>query len=366
ITLGQPFNVPPKEKMDLYNKWGIGGIIRLNTDGTGRGFLGMGGSHTLQPFINQIARSVEDPKTGVSLWQRVHAARAVGGARAPDDRSDLDISPLGSGSDYTPFLQHLGIASLNLGFGGESGGGSYHSQYDSYDHYIRFMDPTFEYGATLSKVTGRAALRLANADVIPLRFTPFVAHVKTYRDEVMALAAETREETERENALIEAEAYSLAADPTETYVPPEPKDEVPYLEFAPLENAVLRLEESAKAYDAAYDAMLARHAESEGAAASPDTSDPEHAAALERLNAALIATERAMTREDGLPRRSWFRHQIYAPGFYTGYGVKTLPGIREAIEQRGWDEANEQIERVAGTLERLARQIDEARGFLGG
>ena len=343
-------------------------VAYINTDGSSRGFLGMGGSHTLQSFINGVARSVTDPQTGVSVWERLHASRAVGGGRRADDASDITISPLGSGSDYTPFLQHLGIASLNLGFGGEGGGGSYHSQYDSFDHYTRFGDPGFQYGAALAKTTARATLRLANADVIPLRFSPFVNNVKSYRDEVMALLDETREQTERRNALVASDAYTLAADPTKAYVPPEAQDEVPFLNFAPLQNAITRLEASAAAYDAAYDAMWAAHA---AAAAGGDGGGSgggmaEHGDVQQRLNAALIQTERLMTHEDGLPRRNWFRHQIYAPGFYTGYGVKTLPGIREAIEERGWDEASAQVERLAGTLTRLADKIDEATSLLRG
>ena len=343
-------------------------VAYINTDGSSRGFLGMGGSHTLQSFINDVARSVTDPQTGVSVWERLHASRAVSGSRRADDSSDITISPLGSGSDYTPFLQHLGIASLNLGFGGEGGGGSYHSQYDSFDHYTRFGDPGFQYGAALAKTTARATLRLANADVIPLRFSPFVNNVKSYRDEVIALLDETREQTERRNALVASSAYTLAADPTKTYVPPEAQDEVPFLNFAPVQNAITRLEASAAAYDASYDAMWAAHAAAAAGGDGGGSGDDmtEHGDVQQRLNAALIQTERLMTHEDGLPRRGWFRHQIYAPGFYTGYGVKTLPGIREAIEQRGWDEASEQVERLAGTLTRLADKIDEATALLSG
>ena len=335
-------------------------VAYINTDGSGRGFLGMGGSHTLQSFINQVARSVEDPQTGVSVWERLQAARSVGGARRPGDTSDMTISPLGSGSDYTPFLQHLGIASLNLGFGGESGGGSYHSQFDSFDHYTRFGDPGFMYGAALSLITARATLRLANADILPYRFRPFVSNVKTYRDEVMALLESVREETERRNALVAANAYSLAADPTETYVAPEAQEDVPYLNFAPLQNAIARLSESADSYDRAVETALSTHNLSD----VPEDERGRHLAIIADLNAALISTERAMTREDGLPRRPWFRHQIYAPGFYTGYGVKTLPGVREAIEERAWDEAAAQIERLAGTLDTLADQIDTAAAFM--
>ncbi|MDX1392798.1 MAG: transferrin receptor-like dimerization domain-containing protein [Gemmatimonadota bacterium] len=335
-------------------------VAYINTDGSGRGFLGMGGSHTLQSFINQVARSVEDPQTGVSVWDRLQAAQSLGGGREPGDASDMEISPLGSGSDYTPFLQHLGIASLNLGFGGESGGGSYHSQFDSFDHYTRFGDPGFQYGAALSKITARATLRLANADVLPYRFGPFVSNVKTYFDEVTALLETTREETERRNALLDAGAYRLAADPTETWVEPARQDDVPYIGWAPVQNAIARLEESAAAFDRAVETALGTHNLSD----VPEADRAGHMAIIEEINAALISTERAMTRDDGLPRRPWFRHQIYAPGFYTGYGVKTLPGIREAIEQREWEEAAAQVERLAGTLERVADTIDAAAARL--
>lgn len=322
--------------------------VYINTDGNGRGFLGMGGSHTLERFINQVARDVTDPQTGVSVADRARARMRVRGSEEADSRADLRIYPLGSGSDYTPFIQHLGIASLNIGFGGESSGGAYHSAYDSYDHYTRFGDPGFAYGVALANVTGRAVLRLANADVLPYQFTNYVDNVNQYADEVMKLADDTRTETEKQNQLIAQNAYSLSADPTKTYHPPSPKSAVPYFNFAPLQNALSQLKESAMAYDKA----LAAH----GMALS----DREQ----EQLNEVLIQMEQVMTREEGLPRRFWFRHQIYAPGFYTGYGVKTLPGIREAIEQREWTETAEQIEKVAETLVHVSNAIGEATAIL--
>ncbi len=329
-------------------------VAYINTDGNGRGFLHMGGSHTLEAFINQVARDVTDPQTGASAWERARAAVAVRGSEeareAALSRPDLRISPLGSGSDYTPFLQHLGIASLNLGFWGENGGGSYHSMFDSFDHYIRFGDPGFAYGVALAETTGRVTLRLANAEVLPFEFGGFADAVALYVKEVEELADEMREETERENRMIRERMYELAADPTETYHPPEPKPAVPYLNFAPVRNALAELERAAEAYDRALAARMA----GEGLPSA-------RAAELNRL---LILTERLMTSEEGLPRRPWFRHQIYAPGFYTGYGVKTLPGIREAIEERSWEEAEQQTDRVAGTLRRVAEAIDQATALL--
>ncbi len=330
--------------------------IYINTDGSGRGFLRMGGSHTLEPFINQVARDVTDPQTGVSVWERARAARAVrGNEKARKEaltREDLRISPLGSGSDYTPFLQHLGIASLHLGFGGENRGGSYHSMFDSFDHYTRFGDPGFVYGVALAKTAGRTTLRFANADVLPFQFGSFAENVSRYLEEVTELADEMREETERENRLIRDRMYELAADPTQTYHPPESKESVPYLNFAPVKNALAELEGASKAYDQA----LATRMAGGGLPASRAA----------ELNSVLMSTERLMTRDEGLPRRPWFRHQIYAPGFYTGYGVKTLPGIREAIEERKWVEAANQMEYAAEALRRVTRAIEQATDLLKG
>ena len=326
-------------------------VAYINTDGSGRGFLNIGGSHTLERMANEVARDVEDPQTGVSVWQRTQARRAVSGNAEATTRPDLRISPLGSGSDYTPFLQHLGVASLNVSYGGENRGGSYHSQYDSFDHYTRFGDPGFYYGVTLAKTTGRMTLRLANADVLPMRFANFVDNVSLYVEEVIELLDETRTSTERENELVEMNAYALAADPTQTYVPPTAKDEVPYLSFASLQNAMREIERSANTLDGEIRRVL--------------ESGLTRAQQAE-VNQVLISTERLMTNDEGLPRRPWFRHQIYAPGFYTGYGVKTLPGIREAIEQRNWEEASEQIELVADMLIRVSDALERAARILEG
>ncbi len=324
-------------------------VAYINTDGNGRGFLNMGGSHTLERLINEVAREVQDPQTGVSVWERAQARRAVSGDDEATARPDLRISPLGSGSDYTPFLQHLGIASLNVSYGGENGGGSYHSQFDSFEHYTRFGDPGFYYGVTLSKTTARLALRLANADVLPMRFENFADNVGLYAGEVMELLEGIRASTDRKNQLVAMRAYQLAADPTETYVPPEAEEGVPYLNFAPVQNAVHRLETSAQALDTEI-----RRVMEEGA------TDAEAVA----LNRVLKTTERLMTSEEGLPRRPWYRHQVYAPGFHTGYGVKTLPGIREAIEERDWEEATEQVGLVAEMLDRVSNALEQATRIL--
>jgi N-acetylated-alpha-linked acidic dipeptidase len=320
--------------------------VYINTDSSGRGFLGMGGSHTLEKFINQVAKTVPDPQTKMTVWERLRAQQIVRGSVADRkeamDRTDLRISALGSGSDFTPFLQHLGIASLDLGFGGEDGGGSYHSIYDSFENYVRFIDPTFEYGVALSKVCGHATLRLANADTLPFEFSNFAETVNRYANEVMKLTDTMRDETKSTNEIIDNGMMQAVQDPTDTFVLPKPKADVPYINFAPLQNAVARLSESAKRFKQA----------SAGKTLSPE--------ARHQLDLMLINSERQLTSDTGLPRRGWFRHEIYAPGFYTGYGVKTLPGIREAIEQRDWREAQEQVGVVAATIDRFSDEIDRA------
>lgn len=320
-------------------------VAYINSDSNGRGFLGIGGSHTLERFANQLGTEVPDPQTDVTVGQRVRAARALGGDGSAMGSGDLAIYPLGSGSDYTPFLQHLGIASLNIGFGGESGGGSYHSQYDSFDHYTRFGDPGFVYGIALAKVAGRATLRLANADVIPLRFSNFAERISGYLAEVEQLADRLRDDAERHNRLVAMNAFRIAADPTEALVAPDSAGVVPHINTAPLHNAVTRLEKAATAYDTALASTLA-------AGVAP--------ASTEALNALLVRTERLMTREEGLPRRPWFRHMIYAPGFYTGYGVKTLPGVREGLEEEQYEEAERYVTTIAETLDRVTAAIEEA------
>ena len=322
--------------------------IYINTDSNGRGFWNAGGSHSLERFINEVGQDVVDPQTGVSVAARTRALRELRGDADAQNRKDLRISPLGSGSDYTPFLQHLGIASLHMGFGGENAGGAYHSAFDAFDHYVRFGDPDFTYGTTLANVTGRTVLRFANADVLPFSFSNYVDNVKKYADEVMKLADSMRDETEKENLKIKNGAYTLTADPKKTFVPPTPKDPVPYFNFAPLQNALAQLESTAKKYDAAL----------------MEKGEGIDSEMKEKLNELLMGVEQLMTREQGLPRRPWFKHQIYAPGFYTGYGVKTLPGIREALEQRNWKEASDQIGIVASTIERVADAINKATRML--
>ncbi|HUI10976.1 MAG TPA: transferrin receptor-like dimerization domain-containing protein, partial [Bacteroidota bacterium] len=329
--------------------------VYINSDGNGRGFLSVGGSHTLERFVNGVARTVEDPETHASVWARLRAFTllhaAAGERKEIQDRGDLRIDALGSGSDYSPFLQHIGVAALNLGYGGENGGGSYHSVYDSFEHYTRFGDPGFVYGIVLARTAGRMVLRLADAPVLPFEFGDFTETIGRYVREVIKLTDDMRTETDETNREIREKAFALAADPTETWVDPPLKDPVPHLDFAPLENAVDRLQRS-----------TARFVEASGALCRAGRAPAEPACrALDRL---YMGFERSLTTAEGLPGRPWYVHEIYAPGKYTGYGVKTLPGVREAIETRQWKEAGEQIVVAARVLERASGLIDSAASLL--
>jgi N-acetylated-alpha-linked acidic dipeptidase len=327
------------------------GVVYINSDSNSRGFLDAGGSHTLERLVTEVARDVIDPERNVSVLERFRAHEVANATNAEERKTQRDLElirldALGSGSDYTPFLQHLGVAGLNVGYSGESSGGSYHSIYDSFDHYTRFGDPDFRYGVTQAKTTGRMVMRLANADVLPFEFATFASTLSRYVNELTKLAETMRADTEERNQQLADKTMLLAADPMKTFIAPPVQEPVPFLNFAPLQNAMARLQQSAKAYDAVSANALA--------------DAPNAAAKRESLDRLLMHVEQLLTRREGLPRSPWFAHQIYAPGFYTGYGVKTIPGVREAIEQRDWKEASEQIAIVAGVIERYAAEVDRA------
>jgi N-acetylated-alpha-linked acidic dipeptidase len=326
-------------------------VVYINSDTNGRGFLDAGGSHSLERLVTQVARDVTDPQRNVSVLERLKAKELVDAKNAEErkelrERRLIRLDALGSGSDYTPFLQHTGIAALNIGYGGEGGGGSYHSIYDTFDHYTRFEDPKFDYGIAQAQTTGRLMLRLANADVLPIEFTTFGDTVARYSGELTKLLETTRAETEERNRELRDRTMELAADPTKPFVAPTAQEPVPYLNFAPLQNALAKLQRSAREYDKAMTGM------------APDA--PNAAARNAALDRILMRVEQSLVTQQGLPRRPWFRHAIYAPGFYTGYGVKTVPGVREAIEQRNWTEAGQQMEIVAKALEAYAAEVDRA------
>ena len=328
-------------------------VAYLNSDTNNRGYLDMEGSHSLEQFINDVARDIEDPETKLSVWKR-DQLRAVADAKTADERqearqrADLRIDALGSGSDYTPFLQHVGIATLNLGFGGEGGGGIYHSIYDDFKWYTTYDDTSFVYGRALAQTIGTAVMRLADADVVPYQFTNFAETVGRYVKEVEKLATETRDQIQERNRQLDDGVFTATSDPWQPLVPPAREAAAPHLNFAPLDDATDALSKAAERYDRAFTKAQANSGSS--------LAKPEAGA----LNATLRQAERTLTSATGLPRRPWYRHLVYAPGFYTGYGVKTLPGVREAIEQKNWAEAQQQIGATAQVLTAEAGVISQA------
>ena len=327
-------------------------VFYLNTDANSRGFISVSGSHSLEPFFNELANDVIDPQTGVSIKERKYALTMVTTDKQARNKlignKNIDLGALGAGSDWSGFLQFLGIASMNLGFGGEGEGGVYHSIYDSYDHFIKFTDPGFHYEVAMAETTGRAMMRMANADVLPFDVNSFYKTVADYVTELKALLDNTRTETELENNMIRDKLFDISKDPTKEFLPPKIKDAVPYLDFSNLENTMAQLKNTTEEFQKQYSNAIQLPVEKQN-----------------ELNEVLFKVERSLINENGLPKRPWFKHQIYAPGFYTGYGVKTLPGIREAIEQRNWKESQENIEIVSKTMKNYTQQVQHAIDIIG-
>jgi N-acetylated-alpha-linked acidic dipeptidase len=326
--------------------------VYINSDSNGRGYLFVSGSHSLERFINGVARSVRDPEKDISVWKREQLARIERGSveeRAEArTRPDLRIGALGSGSDYTSFLQHLGIASLNLGYEGEDGGGIYHSIYDDFYWYTHFSDTKFVYERALAQTAGTAMMRLADADLLPYDFTDLADTLAKYLDELKKLLKDQQDATRERNLEIQEGVFTATADPQKPSVPPKAEAAAPYLNFAPLENGVAGIRRAAEYYQQA----LTKAEENGGTALLH--------ASLASLDRKLIESERRLTIPQGLPRRPWYIHAIYAPGYYTGYSVKTIPGVREAIEAKRWQEAEAQAQVVGKVLDDEAALIESA------
>ena len=329
-------------------------VAYLNSDSNGRGYLDIEGSHSLEKFINGVAMDVEDPESGASSWKRTQASRILNGSpeirREARDREDLRIGALGSGSDYSSFLDHLGVASLNLGYGGEDDSGIYHSIYDDFYWYTHFSDTSFVYGRALAQAAGIAVLRLANADLLPFAFTNLGETVQSYVKDLQSLRDKRAEQIAERNRQIEEGLFRFTSDPRDPVTAPQRQLPAPQLNFAPLLNALDSLNHAASRYDRAYSRAL-----TEGRAAKAKS-----------INERLIQAERALTSAEGLKNRPWYVHMLYAPGFYTGYGVKTIPGVREAIEQGQWQDADREIVRAAAALEREATLISGIAATLSG
>ncbi len=294
--------------------------VYINTDGTGKGWLNAGGSHGLQQFLGEVAKDVMDPRTGKPVFEEARRRAVLGepedARKAAEADPALRIAPLGSGSDFTPFLQHLTVSVLNVGFGGESPGGVYHSAYDTIKWYQTYSDTDYSYGRTLSQLTGTLILRLADAPVLPFQFTDTADTPMRYVVELEKLAATKKDST---------------------------------VDMKPVRAAVDALKVAGQAFEKAYGSLS--KANSQSLAAKKE---------LQQLNKLLLTSEQRLGNSDGLPRRDWFKHQIYAPGFYTGYGVKTMPQIREGLEENRFTEAQGGVRTVAAAVNALAAQVSEA------
>jgi N-acetylated-alpha-linked acidic dipeptidase len=332
-------------------------VAYINSDGNGRGYLNIEGSHTLEKFSNDIAHEISDPETKLSAWKR-QQLHEIANAKTPEQReeirkrTDLRIPALGSGSDYTAFLQHDGVAALNIGFGGEDGGGIYHSVYDDFYWFTHFSDTDFVYERALAQTGGTAVLRLADADLLPFEFGDFADTVQTYLKELKALSQKMQDDIKERNRELEEGVFKATNDPKRPLLPPPAEVVPPHLNFAPMENATDALTKSAADYRKALE-----QANSNGGAALASAS-------LAEVNKLLIESERKLTNSEGLPNRPWFKHQLYAPGFYTGYAAKTVPAVREAIEQKQWKQADEAIVVVGHVLQGEAELISSAAAKL--
>ncbi len=319
-------------------------VAYFNTDSNDRGYFYAAGSHSLEAFVNNVAKDIQDPETKMPVWKReklVQISKAPPPGRAEiRSRVDLRIPALGSGSDFTVFLDHLGIASLDFGYGGEDEAGQYHSIYDDFAWYTKFEDTNFAYGRALAQTAGTMVMRMADADLLPFQFSDLADTVHLYLTQLKTLAQQKRDEAKERDREIAEGVYKALYDPKKTMVPPGEEAIPPYLNFAALEQASDDLTEAANAFDKAY-------AAADGVAPAG-------------LNPELIRSERLLTTSEGLPGRPWFQHLLYAPGLYTGYDVKTIPGVREAIEQKQWKLADQQIGIVSVALEHEAELLREA------
>jgi N-acetylated-alpha-linked acidic dipeptidase len=322
-------------------------VAYINSDGNGRGFLEAEGSHVLEHFINDVARDIQDPETHLTVWKRWQA-HAIERAKPEEKekirgRADLRIGALGSGSDYTPFLQHLGVPSLNIGYGGEDQSGIYHSIYDDFYFYTHFLDTDFTYGRVLAQTGGTAVVRLADADILPFRYANLADTVQTYAQELQDLLKKKQTEIRERNKEIADGVFTAVNDPRRPEVAPHTETVPPAVDFAPIKQAIDALAKRAAAFDVAREAAAKSHAS---------------AAALAPIDLKIAQSEQQLLDPAGLAHRDWFKHLLYAPGFYTGYGVKTMPGVREAIEQAQYKSVPDEVGRVARALEREAAWLE--------
>ena len=326
-------------------------VAYINSDGNGRGFFRAGGSHDLERVINDVVRDINDPEKNISVWQRARLSR-ISSAKNQEERSEirkraeLTIGALGDGSDYTAFLDHAGVSALNIGYGGENDADQYHSIYDDFYWYTHFVDTDFSYGRALAQTGGTTVMRLADADLIPFEYTEMADTISKYVAELEKLLKDKQDEITERNLELKEGVFSAVADPKKQSVPPPHETVPPYMNFAPLKNAVELFKHSAERYQAAV------------TKAQADSTPALSQNLLNSVNTNLLDIQRTFLTGRGLPERPWFKHQVYAPGAYTGYGAKPLAAVREYMDEKKWTEADAQVPNVA-------KVIEDAAGTLG-
>jgi N-acetylated-alpha-linked acidic dipeptidase len=332
-------------------------VAYINSDSNSRGFLFVGGTQDLERLISGVARDVQDPETKMSVFERSHL-RSIAHAKNAEERKDarqrkdLAVQPLGDGSDFTAFQDFAGISTLNLGFGGEEDGTQYHSVYDDFYWYTHFVDTDFVYGRALAQTIGSAVMRLADADLIPLDYAPQAEAIEKYEEELEKLVKDKQEEFIERNQELQEGVFRAINDPRRPTVPPPVEVVPPYINFAPMKNALEALKKSSDRYSRALSKWQA--------AGAPSESTPK----MELLNEDLLKVSRLFLNEKGLPERPWFKNQIYAPGAYTGYGAKPIAAVREYLDEKRWKEAEGQVPQVAQVIDNVAAGIDQCAGDL--
>jgi N-acetylated-alpha-linked acidic dipeptidase len=328
--------------------------VYINSDANDRGYLSVEGSHSLQSLMNGVAKDVEDPEAKVPVFKRQQARLLLQGSAKEQAQArsgdNLAIGALGSGSDYAGFIDHAGVAAINLGFTGEDPSGNYHSIYDDFYWYMHFGDSDFVYGRALAQAAGLTVMRMADEDILPYEFEGLSRTVAQYIEEMKALLETRRKEAEDIQRNLADGVYAATNDPRNPTFAPPPREIPPYLNFAPLDNAAASLDQASRHYAKALAAVRGK---------------PLPAEKLNTINQELAMAERKLTIAQGLPRRPWMQHVLYAPGWYTGYSAKTMPGIREAIEEGRYQEAEEQAALVARALEDEAAWIEQIARQLG-
>jgi N-acetylated-alpha-linked acidic dipeptidase len=327
-------------------------IVYFNSDSSERGILSAGGTQDLQSVVSDVARDIDDPETHTSVYERAHL-NDIGGAKTAEERAaarartELDLYALGDGSDFTAFQDFAGVSTADMSYSGESDADQYHSIYDDFYWYTHFVDPNFLYERAMAQTEGTAVLRMADADLVPVTYSPQADAITKYESELETLLKDKQEEITERNLELKEGVYGATADPTKKFVPPPVEQVPPYMNFTPMKNSIASLKLAADHYGKALAAYQAAG------------SQPVSAAALATVNADILRVSRLFLNEKGLPERPWFKNQVYAPGAYTGYGAKPIAAVREYMDEKKWSEAEGQIPMVAGVLTQVALGIEK-------